>query len=224
MRIGIVGAGMIGSTLAKLWVDAKHEVLLSSRHSNELEPLVRKLGSLATAGTVADAARFGDIIMVTVPLKAIPDLAREIGRIIAGKIVLDTGNAYEQRDGEIAHEAKRDPRGTAAWAAAMFPASHWVKAFNTVYYKTLMKEAHRDGDKVAIPLASDHQDALEVASQLVRDAGFEPVIVGDLGRGKELEPGTPTYNTGMSASELRRAFAKQPTAFSRPSEPPRATP
>lgn len=208
MRIGIVGAGMIGSTVAKLWVDADHEVLLSSRHPNELDALVKELGPGASAGTPADAAEFGDVILLTVPLKALPELAREIGPTLAGKTVLDTANAYEQRDGEIGRQAGRNPHGTAAWAASLFPQSRWVKAFNTVYYKTLASEAHRSGDKVGIPLASDHRDALEVAARLVRDAGFEPVIVGELARGKEFEPGTPVYNTGMSATELRRAFAK----------------
>ncbi|HKN67724.1 MAG TPA: hypothetical protein VJW73_15680, partial [Gemmatimonadaceae bacterium] len=86
------------------------------------------------------------------------------------------------------------------------PRSKWVKAFNSVYFKTLASEAHRPRDPLGIPLAGDSPEALEVASQLVRDAGFEPVVVGDLGRGKEFEPGTPVYNTGMSASALRKAF------------------
>src|SRR5206468_8996003 len=108
---------------------------------------------------------------------------------LAGKVILDTGNAYEQRDGNLAREAARDPRGSAGWSATQFPRSRWVKAFNTVYYKTLAKEAHRKGDLVGIPLAGDDRDALDVAAGLVRDAGFEPVIVGELARGKELEPG-----------------------------------
>jgi len=215
MRIGIVGAGLIGSTVAKLWVDADHEVLLSSRHPNELDVLVKELGERASSGAPVDAAEFGEVVLLTVPLKALPDLSRDIGSALAGKTVLDTSNAYEQRDGEIARQAMRHPRGTAGWSAMLFPRSRWVKAFNTVYYKTLASEAHRSGDRLGIPLAGDHRDALELASRLVRDAGFEPVIVGDLGRGKELEPGTRVYNTGMSATELRTVFAK-PTIVAQP--------
>ena len=207
MRIGIVGAGMIGSTVAKLWTDAGHEVMVSSRHADQLQPLVRQLGGNGSAGTPEDAARFGDVVMITVPLKAIPELAREIGPSLSGKVVLDTGNAYEQRDGDIARESTRYPGGSAAWAAAKFPDARWVKAFNTVYYKTLQKEAHTRGDRVGIPLASDDRYALDVAARLVRDAGFEPVILGSLARGKDLEPGSPVYNTGMSAPALRKAFA-----------------
>ena len=88
----------------------------------------------------------------------------------------------------------------------MFPGSRWVKAFNTVYFKTLQTEAHRNGDRVGIPLASDDAEALETAAALVRDAGFDPVLVGSLARGKEFEPDTKPYNTGMSGEELRTLF------------------
>jgi len=206
MKIGIIGAGMIGSTVGKLWVDAGHEVFFASRHPNELEPLVAKLGKRAWAGTPAEAARFGDVVMLTVPLAAIRDLARDLTKSLAGKVVLDTGNAYEKRDGAVAQEASRHPKGSAGWAAAMFPGARWVKAFNTVYFKTLEQEAHRDGDKVGIPLAGDDRPALDVAAQLARDAGFDPVVVGPLARGKEFEPGTKPHNTGMSGRQVRKVL------------------
>jgi predicted dinucleotide-binding enzyme len=206
MRIGIIGAGMIGSTLAELWAAAGHDVLLASRHPDELRPLVERLGTRASAGTPQDAAAFGEVVMLTVPLKAIPDLARDLAPELAGKVVLDTGNAYERRDGASATQASAHPQGSAGWAAAMFPTSRWVKAFNTVYYKTLASEAHREGDRVGIPLASDDPGALETAAALVRDAGFDPVVIGPLARGKEFEPDTPPYNTGMSGAQLRQLF------------------
>ena len=203
MRIGIVGAGMIGSTLAKLWVDAGHEVRLSSRHPDDLQPLVAGLGERATAGTSADAATFGEVVMLTVPLRAIPDLAVDLAPSLVGKVVLDTGNAYEKRDGQAAVDAAKHTQGSAGWAAAMFPGARWVKAFNTVYFKTLASEAHRDGERLGIPLAGDESEAVETAARLVRDAGFDPVIVGGLARGKEFEPNTPPYNSGMSGRDLR---------------------
>jgi hypothetical protein len=206
MRIGIIGAGMIGSTLAKLWVDAGHDVRVASRHPDELKSMVERLRTRASAGTPQDAATFGDVVMLTVPLKAVPDLARVLAPALAGKIVLDTGNAYERRDGAVARQASAHPQGSAGWAAAMFPGSRWVKAFNTVYFKTLQTEAHRNGDRVGIPLASDDAEALETAAALVRDAGFDPVLVGSLARGKEFEPDTKPYNTGMSGEELRTLF------------------
>jgi 8-hydroxy-5-deazaflavin:NADPH oxidoreductase len=85
----------------------------------------------------------------------------------------------------------------------MFPKARWVKAFNTVNFKVLEREAHRGGDRVGIPLASDDRDAMEVVAGLARDAGFDPVPVGPLARGKEFEPDTRPYNTGMSGRDLR---------------------
>ncbi len=90
----------------------------------------------------------------------------------------------------------------------MFPGARWVKAFNTVYFKTLESEAHRPGDRVGIPLASDDADAMDLAASLARDAGLDPVIVGPLARGKEFEPDTPPYNTGMSGRQLRALFGE----------------
>ena len=206
MRIGIIGAGMIGSTMAKLWVGAGHEVRVASRHPEKLKALLEPLGTRASSGTPKQAADFGAVVMLTVPLKAVPDLARDLASSLAGKIVLDTGNAYERRDGDTARQASQHPLGSAGWAAAMFPGSRWVKAFNSVYFKTLESEAHRNGDRVGIPLAGDDPEALETAAGLVRDAGFDPVIVGSLARGKEFEPNTPCYNTGMSGPELRTLF------------------
>lgn len=207
MRIGIVGAGMIGSTVAKLWVDAGHDVRIASRHPETLTPLAERLGPRASVGTPEDAAAFGEVVMLTVPLKALPDVAVSLAPLVSGKIVLDTGNAYERRDGDAARTASEHPQGSAAWAAAMFPGARWVKAFNTVYFKTLEREAHREGDRVGIPLAGDDPQALETAAALVRDAGFDPVIVGPLARGREFEPDTSPYNTGMTGRELRTVLA-----------------
>lgn len=203
MRIGIVGAGMIGSTMARLWAEAGHEVRLSSRHPEALHAFVDTLGPKAAVATPAQAARFGEIVMVTVPLAAMPGLADELAPLLAGKVVIDTGNAYEKRDGDSARDATAHPGGSAGWAAVFYPGARWVKGFNTVYFKTLLNEAHRAGDRVGIPLASDDPDAMDLVAGLVRDAGFDPVVAGPLARGKDFEPGTPVYNTGMSGVEVR---------------------
>src|SRR2546430_13373504 len=113
MRIGIVGAGMIGSTLAKLWVDADHDVRMASRHPEERQPLVERLGARASAGAPRDAATFGDVVLLTVPLNAVPDLARDLAPVLANKVVLDTGNAYERRDGPAARQASAHRQGSA---------------------------------------------------------------------------------------------------------------
>jgi 8-hydroxy-5-deazaflavin:NADPH oxidoreductase len=203
MRIGIIGAGMIGSTMTALWSKAGHDVLVSSRHPEELQALVAPLAPRASAGTPRQAATSGEVVMLTVPLMAVADLARELAPALRGKIVIDTGNAYARRDGASATEATAHPKGSAGWAADMFPGARWVKGFNTVYFKILESEAHRAGDRVGIPLASDDGDAMRVVADLVRDAGFDPVIVGPLERGKAFEPDTSPYNTGKSGPEIR---------------------
>jgi 8-hydroxy-5-deazaflavin:NADPH oxidoreductase len=111
MRIGIIGAGMIGSTLSKLWVDAGHDVRLASRHPDNLLLLIQKLGRRASTGTPAESAQFGDVVLLAVPLKGVPSLARHLAPALMGKVVVDTGNAYEQRDGQAAREATGHPSG-----------------------------------------------------------------------------------------------------------------
>ena len=190
--------------MARLWSSAGHDIRLSSRHPDALHALVDTMGPNAAVATPAQAATFGDVVMLTVPLSAVPGLAPELAPLLAGKVVVDTGNAYEKRDGDSAREATDHSGGSAAWAAAFFPKARWVKGFNTVYFKVLESEAHRAGDRVGIPLASDDRDAMDLVAGLVRDAGFDPVIAGALAQGKEFEPGAPTYNTGMSGTEVRK--------------------
>src|SRR5512138_3795312 len=110
MKIGIIGAGMIGATVGKLWIDAGHEVRFASRHPEELESLVTKLGARASAGSPADAAAFGEVVMLSVPLIAMRELAREVAPSLAGKVVLDTAHAYAKRDGAAAREATSHPQ------------------------------------------------------------------------------------------------------------------
>lgn len=205
-RIGLVGSGMIGSTLARLWTRASHEVLVSSRHPDKLAPLVVELGARARTGSPEEAARFGDVVVLTTPLGAVPRLAESLGDLLEGKIVIDTNNPYENRDGELAEEAVRGGQGSGVWVQRHFPGARVVKAFNTVYFQTLLAEAHRDGARVGIPLASDDAEAMHQVADLVRDAGFDPVEVGAMERSREFDVGTPVYNTGASGEEVRHAL------------------
>lgn len=204
MRIGIIGTGKIGGALAKLWVGAGHRVLLSSRHPEDLRPFAKSLGERAYVVTPKEAAMLAEVALLAVPLSAIPELSRDLS--LVGKIAIDPMNAYIKGDGDLAREAISHPRGSAGWAASKFPGSRWVTAFNTVYFPVLEKEAHRKGDRIGIPLAGDDAEALAIAAQLVRDAGFEPVIAGPLPRGKEFEPQMRAYNTAMSGRDMRRVL------------------
>jgi predicted dinucleotide-binding enzyme len=205
MKIGIIGAGHIGGTLARLWIAAGHEVLLSSRHPDELRPLAKKLGPKAHVGTPREAASFGEVVLVSVPYKALPDLGRDLKAEFAGKIVLDTCNPYPGRDGAMANDARK--QGTGVASPAFLPGTRLVRAFNAINAGSLGDEAHRKSPLVAIPLAGDDAEAMKVAQRLVSDAGFDPVVVGGLARAKDFDVGTPVYTKLLTAAELRKALA-----------------
>jgi predicted dinucleotide-binding enzyme len=211
MRIGILGAGHIGSTVGRLWMKAGHEICFGTRHPEDLIDRVATLANdgngapTARTGSPLDAATFGEVILLAIPLGVVPELSRTLGSALAGKVVLDATNPYPERDGDVARQALA--RGSSRWTAAQLPGARVVKAFNMQLYTALEAEAHkaeRPGDGLAVALASDDADALQVAERLVRDAGFEPVIVGPLDRGRAFDPGTRHYGSGVHAAELRR--------------------
>jgi hypothetical protein len=204
LRIGIIGTGHIGGALAKLWVQAGHEVLISSRHPEELKSLAAALGPKARVGTPREAALFGEAVLVSVPYAALPQLGQDLKAELAGKIVLDTCNPYPERDGPMALQARA--QGTGVASPRFLPGVRLVRAFNAINYRDLEQLAHRSGEPVAIPLAGDDPQALAVAQSLVKDAGFEPVVVGGLSRAREFDVGTPPYTRIMTAAQLRAAL------------------
>lgn len=206
MKIGIVGSGNIGGTVGTLWVKAGHQVLFSSRHPENLKPLVAGLGPLARAGTVREALNFGDAILIAVPYGAYPQIGKDYAKELAGKIVLDAGNAVISRDGEISKEAREI--GIGATSMKYLPKARIVRAFNTLNYRTLAKNAHRSGERMAIPIAGNDQEALSVASRLIREAGFDPVIIGSLESSKLFAQGGPLYGQEITADEMQARLKK----------------
>ncbi|MDR3454956.1 MAG: NAD(P)-binding domain-containing protein [Rhodoferax sp.] len=208
LRIGVIGSGHIGSTVGGLWVKAGHQVLFSSRHPDELKDLVAGLGPLARAGTVAQAIAFGDALLIAVPYGALPQVGRDNADALVGKIVLDACNAVSARDGAIADEVERD--GIGATSQKYLPGTRLVRAFNTMSYKILASEANRPDPKMAIPIAGDDAAAVLVAAGLVRDAGFEPVVVGTLADARRFQRGGPGYGQSVSAAELKQKLSLPP--------------
>ena len=204
LKIGVIGAGNIGGTIGGFWVKAGHPVMFSSRHPEELTPLTDRLGPLAKAGTVAEALAFGDAILLAVPYKAVPQLAKDYAPKFAGKVVLDAGNAVAARDGEDLVKETRE-KGIGNTTAAYLPGAHVVRAFNSMSVAFFIKESHRAGEPMAIPIAGDDAHAVAVAAQLVRDAGFEAVAV-PLARAQEFAQGGPLYGKQLTARELRQRF------------------
>jgi predicted dinucleotide-binding enzyme len=214
-KIGIVGSGHIGGTLGILLAKAGHEVLYSSRHSDTLKDLVMASGLKACAGTVAEAIAFGDVIVLSVPLKAIPEFDAETKEALKGKIVIDTSNPYPERDGKIAEEARKEPGGMGAFVARLLPGARIVRAFNTVYFVDLRRTVNNRGEKIGIPIASDDQEALKVAVTLVVHAGLDPVVVGGLSTSKLFDVGTPVYASSLPAAEIRKQLNLKPARAKR---------
>ncbi|HEY3666251.1 MAG TPA: NAD(P)-binding domain-containing protein [Polyangiaceae bacterium] len=208
MRIGILGSGKIGGTVGRLWAKAGHEVRFSSRHPEQLGALVASAGPAASASTLREAAEFAEAVLIAVPLKAIPQLAEEVGGALHNKLVLDASNPYLERDGEVAREALEQGKGSSSWTASKLSGARVVKAFNMQRSDVLEQGAHDDEDPLAIMLAGDDLTAIGLAKQLVQEAGFEPVVVGSLEEGRSFDPGGRYYAKGVRAAELRRDMAE----------------
>jgi len=202
-KIGIIGAGRVGSAIGAAWVKAGHDVMFSSRHLEDDQALAARLGGGARAGTPREAAAFGDVVMVSVPYRALPEVAKEAGDLLKGKVVIDTCNPFVGRDGDIASWAREKGAGLAT--AELLPGARLVRAFNAIG-AARMGSAHEEPGRVGMPIASDDADAVALASPLIRDVGYEPVLVGGLAKGKYLMPGTPLAGE-HSAEEIRKIAA-----------------
>ena len=204
-RIGVIGSGKIGGTIGGLWVKKGHSVFFSSRHPEELKDMIAKLGSLAKAGTVEEAVTFGDVLFIAVPYGAIPQIGKDYSAKMKGKVMLDACNAVSTRDGAIADEVEQN--GIGVTTQKYFPGVRIVRAFNTMSYMVFAREANRPDPKLAIPIAGDDAQAVQVAAALVRDAGFDPVLVGKLADARRFQRGQPGYGQQVSAAELKQKLS-----------------
>jgi len=204
LRIGIIGTGRIGGALARHWANAGHELIISSRHPEELQELADELGDRVRAATPREAAAFGDIVLISVPYAAMPQIGSDFAAELAGKIVLDTGNPNENRDGPMAVEAKRKGSGIAS--QEFLPNTRLVRAFNCIPAAALANDGNRTPARYAIPIAADDAEALEVAQRLIDDAGFDAVVVGPLESARRFDLGEPLARGLRTAAELRAAL------------------
>jgi hypothetical protein len=188
MKIGIVGSGRVGGTLGEIWVKAGHQVMFSSLDLEHDKALAARLGPNARAGTPREAAAFGEVLLISVPYGALPQVGKDLADLIKGKVVIDTCNPFPGRDGEIANWARQKGAGLAS--AELLPGARLVRAFNAVGYARLPEAAQR-AQRDGMPIAGDDANAIAVASRLVRDIGYEPVLIGPLAMGRHLVPGTP---------------------------------
>ena len=204
MKIGIIGAGFVGRAVARLFVEAGHDVLVSnSRGPRSLTSIPSGIG--AGIGTVTEAAAFGDIVFVAIPFEHYRTVPVEAS---AGKTIIDANNYYPERDGAFpaldAHETT-----TSQLLAKHLPSSHVVKAFNAILAKDFEKDGRPAGaaDRRALPVAGDHQEAKERVMRLVDQVGFDPLDAGCLAESWRFERARPAYCVWLDSSQLATALA-----------------
>jgi 8-hydroxy-5-deazaflavin:NADPH oxidoreductase len=192
--VGVIGSGMIGGTVARLSVAAGHSVVLSnSRGPETLQELVAELGPLATAGPAEQAAEAGDLVVVSVPVKAFGDIPV---KPLAGKPVLDTGNYYPQRDGHI-EELDTGAITSSGLLQRYLPEARVVKVFNNIFFRHLRSLARPSGaaDRSALPIAGDDAAAKAAVTAFLDSIGYDAVDAGPLAESWRQEPGTPVYGS-----------------------------
>lgn len=203
MKIGVIGSGNVGSAIGAVWVRVGHDVMFSSRHLEHDQSLAADLGKGARAGTPREAAAFGDVLLIAVPYGALPDVGKDLAEQIRGKVVLDACNPFPSRDGEIAKWAREKGAGLAS--AELLPGARIVRAFNAIG-AARMGSTYQDPGRIGMPIAGDDAGAIAVASELIRELGYEPVLIGGLAMGKYLMPGTLLAGE-RSADEIRQIAA-----------------
>lgn len=203
VKIGVIGSGNVGSAIGRVWANAGHPVMFSSRNLDHDQKLAASIGANAQAGTPEQAAAFGEVLLFAVPYGALPDLGKTLAGAIKGKIILDACNPFPYRDGEIANRARE--QGAGRVSAELLPGARIVRAFNAIG-AARMGQAHEEPGRIGMPIAGDDKQAIEVASRLIREIGYEPVLVGGLDKGKYLMPGTPLSGE-LTPQEIRKIAA-----------------
>jgi predicted dinucleotide-binding enzyme len=213
MKIGIVGAGEVGSTLAELFLRADHEVTLCHRGAYEdLRHLVARLGPRAHAATAGEAARYGDLVVIAIPFGHYWELPRAP---FAQRNVVDATNYFPERDGEI---AALDVLTSSELLDRHLGEARIVKAFNTLPMRTLRERARprSDSDRIALPLSTDYRDAKRLVGALIHQLGFDPVDLGGLAEGGQLQqPGGPLFVKPLTVEQMRQVLGlgEQPRAW-----------
>jgi predicted dinucleotide-binding enzyme len=207
MKIGIIGAGNIGSTAARLFVRAGHEVAVSNSRGGEgLESLVTELGAEARATSIEDAAHFGEVLLVAIPFGKYKTLPADGFK---NKVVIDAGNYYPDRDGSFADLDKNETTSSELVSSHLKEA-RYVKGFNTIWFQHLATQGNTElplEDRRAIFIAGDDSGAKEIAAKLIEEIGFAAVDSGFLHEGgRQQQPGTAVYNKDLTSKQAAELF------------------
>jgi len=205
MNIGVIGSGNIGATAAGLFAAAGHEVVVSnSRGPETLRGLVEEIGPGVRAGTVGEAALFGEVVMEAIPFGRYESLPAEK---LAGKVFITASNYYPGRDGEVDHGGL----ASSELVQRHLPGARVVKAFNTIYFGRLKENGRPDApveERETIFVAGDDAEAKEIVFGLIEEIGFATVDTGTLAESRRQEPGSPVYNVPMRPDQAREALAE----------------
>src|SRR3984885_9951766 len=181
LKLGFVGAGREGGALGTLFAKAGHKGMFSSRHPETLTDLVNSAGPNAKAGTVDEAVAFGDVMFLVVPYSAVEEIGKTYGAAIAAKrLLVDVSNPIARRDGEDFVKQINEMGGPGLAAAKYFPGAKLVRAFNAIGFGKLAGDSAKSEGKIGVPIAGDDKGAVDLASALIVEIGFEPVLVGGL--------------------------------------------
>jgi predicted dinucleotide-binding enzyme len=207
MKIGMIGAGHIGSALAQHFVNAGHEVAISnSRGPETLRELEAQLGERAHAASAGDAARYGDIVVVSIPFRDYRDVPADA---VAGKVVIDTMNYYPQRDGNFEQLDSGQTTGSEMLQEHL-PDSFVVKAFNSIRFDSLRDNARPGAEEahLGLPIAGDDEAAKQQVGDLIAEIGFDAVDAGPLGAGgRKFQVGSDLYGAELPSAELAERLA-----------------
>lgn len=209
MKIGIIGAGDVGQTLPKLWIQAGHLVILSSRHPETLNSIVQELGHSAQAATITQTAIESELLLLAVNYSTVDEAIAQIASYVTDKIVIDATNPLRYTNEGDLERMIGDREIAGLVMAEKLPNARIVKAFTTLWTGHLQQQSHRPTPQVAVALAG-HADDKPAVVKLIKDAGFAPVDLGTLANSRPLDPPSAIWNQVLTTEELRSRLAETP--------------
>lgn len=208
LKIGIIGAGWLGGTVGSCLAKAGHNVMFSSRHPDTLKKLAAPLGKNALIGTPKEAAAFGDVVLISVPFQAVPQIGKDCAQELKGKIVIDATNPPLSGGSDpLTVEAREN--GVGETVQKYLPDTRLVRAFSAVDATVVEACFNHQREAVGMPIASDDEAALTVVAGLVRETGCEPIVTGNLASSASFSLGAPGFRAHLPADKLRKLLKLQ---------------
>ncbi len=203
MNIGIIGTGRIGSILAELWAGSGHQIMVSSKHPEKLDSLLKKCEPACRRGSVEEAAKFGETVVLSIPLGQLEQVIQKCGEFLENKVIIDTMNPVEERDGASAVEITRRNIASGVATQEKLPKSKVVRAFCSICHFDLESMSHRAAYAISVPFSSDNESAQKIAIQLINDAGFNPYFLGPLHQSKQMDPGGIIFGKALTQTQIK---------------------